>query len=89
MSKHVRTSAKRRDLDLSRLEALPEFLRPDEVFKLFRMGRNAGYEAIATGQIPSIRIGRRIFIPRAAIIAMVEEAAAGRDSAWPGPRRCG
>lgn len=81
MGKQQKRVAKRRGLDLTNLEALPEFLRPDEVFALFRMGRNAGYDAIHDGMIPSIRIGRRIFIPRAAIIAMVEEAAAGRDSA--------
>jgi excisionase family DNA binding protein len=39
----------------------------DEACKILRIGRNAGYEAAKRGQIPTIRIGRRLLVPRAAL----------------------
>lgn len=53
-------------------------LTPTEAAKLLGMGRRAMYEAIRTGQIPSIRFGRRIFIPLAALMRILAEA--GKDS---------
>jgi len=38
-----------------------------EARKLLGLSRGLMYEAIRTGQIPSISIGRRILIPRAAL----------------------
>lgn len=38
------------------------------------LGRNLIYEAIRSKQIPSIRIGRRILIPRAALEKMLARA---------------
>jgi excisionase family DNA binding protein len=46
----------------------------DEAAKLLGVGRNVTYEAVRTGQIPSIRIGRRIIIPRAALLNMLKKA---------------
>jgi excisionase family DNA binding protein len=43
----------------------------DEVAKLLRLSRNAAYEGIARKEIPSIRVGRRILVPRAGIEAML------------------
>lgn len=34
-----------------------------EAADLLRIGRTAAYEAVRTGQLPSLRIGRRILIP--------------------------
>ncbi len=39
-------------------------LTVEEARKLLRLSRGATYEAIRTKQIPSIRIGRRILVPR-------------------------
>lgn len=39
----------------------------EEARKLLGLGRGSMYEAVRIGQIPSIRIGRRILIPRVAI----------------------
>jgi excisionase family DNA binding protein len=39
----------------------------DEAAKLLRVGRKQAYEAVATGEIPSFRIGKRILIPRTAL----------------------
>lgn len=41
--------------------------------------RNAAYAAVKEGQIPSIRIGRRLIIPRAAFERMLQRAEAGTD----------
>ena len=38
-----------------------------EAAKLLGIGRNLTYEAVKRGEIPSIRIGERILIPRAGI----------------------
>ena len=43
-----------------------------EAGKLLGLSRNLTYESIRTGQIPSIRVGRRILIPRAALIRLLE-----------------
>jgi hypothetical protein len=37
----------------------------------FGIGRNAGYEAVKAGQIPSIRIGGRICVPTAPLRKML------------------
>ena len=34
-----------------------------EAAKLLRLGRGSMYEAVRTGRVPSVRIGRRILIP--------------------------
>lgn len=40
----------------------------------FGLGRNASYEAAKRGEIPTIRIGGRIFVPIAALERMLEQA---------------
>jgi excisionase family DNA binding protein len=48
-------------------------LTPTETAKLLRIGRGTAYEQIRLGTIPSIRLGRRILIPKAALMKMLEE----------------
>lgn len=43
-----------------------------ETAKLLRLSRGLAYEAVRLNQIPSIRIGRRILIPRAALTRLLE-----------------
>ena len=38
-------------------------LRPSEAFKILGVGNTAGYAAIKNGEIPSIKINGRIYIP--------------------------
>jgi excisionase family DNA binding protein len=38
-----------------------------EAAEILGIGRNAAYEAVKTGQIPAIKIGKRILVPRAAL----------------------
>ena len=42
------------------------------------LGRSLMYEAIRSKQIPSIRIGRRILIPRVALEGLLEGAKDGK-----------
>jgi len=44
-----------------------------ETAELLRISRNGVYGAVRTGQIPSIKFGRRIIIPYKAIIRILEE----------------
>jgi excisionase family DNA binding protein len=48
----------------------------DEAAKLLGLSRNAAYAAVAAGQLPAIRLGRRIVIPRAAFERLLEQAGA-------------
>jgi excisionase family DNA binding protein len=49
-------------------------LTPTETAELLRIGRGTAYEQIRLGVIPSIRIGRRILVPRVALMKMLETA---------------
>jgi excisionase family DNA binding protein len=52
-------------------------LTPVETAKLLRIGRATVYEQIRLGAIPSIRMGRRILVPRAALMRKLEQAGNG------------
>lgn len=43
--------------------------------KFFGIGKSASYEAARRGQIPTIRIGRRLFVPIAAVENMLADTA--------------
>lgn len=45
----------------------------DEAARLLGIGRATAYEAVRRGELPSLRLGRRIVIPRAALDALVGE----------------
>jgi len=50
----------------------------DEVRKRLKLSRGATYEAIRNGQIPSLRIGRRILVPASSLARLLGgETAAG------------
>lgn len=45
-----------------------------EAGRVLGMGRNAAYEAAKRGDLPTIRIGKLIRVPKAALHAMIESA---------------
>ncbi len=49
------------------LDALPVTLRVEELMPVLGIGRNSAYELVRSGQIRSIRIGRKIRVPRDAV----------------------
>ncbi len=44
-----------------------------ETAKILGIGRSAAYEAARTGQIPTIKIGKRILVPVAALERLLKE----------------
>jgi excisionase family DNA binding protein len=42
-------------------------LKPSEVTQILGLGRSKVYELIASGQMPSIRVGRVIRVPRTSL----------------------
>lgn len=59
--------------DALRLDALPDVLTVVEFARLMRIGRNSAYEAIRRGDVGSVRIGRRVVIPRTAVLALLRD----------------
>lgn len=49
----------------------------DEAAKVLGVGRNQAYEAARNGQLPTIRIGKRILVPRVALAEMLSNAQCG------------
>jgi excisionase family DNA binding protein len=49
-----------------------------EAGAMIGLSRNSAYEAVQRGEIPSIKIGGRIFVPRLAFHQMLESAGADR-----------
>jgi excisionase family DNA binding protein len=42
-------------------------LTVEETAKMLGIGRNSAYEAVARGEIPVIRVGKRLLVPKAAL----------------------
>lgn len=63
------------------LLGLPPTLTVEQAGRICGIGRNAAYEAARTGQLPVIRIGRRLLAPTARLLRLLglaedEEASA-------------
>jgi excisionase family DNA binding protein len=54
--------------------SLPATLTIEECASILRLSRGSAYEAARTGQIPTIRIGRRLLVPRGKLLRMLGEA---------------
>jgi excisionase family DNA binding protein len=44
----------------------------EEAARLLGIGRGTTYEGVRTGEIPSVRIGRRVLVPRHALLALLD-----------------
>jgi len=49
------------------LDDLPLVLRVEDLMPVLDIGRNAAYELVRSGQIRSVRIGRKLRIPKQAV----------------------
>ncbi len=56
-----------------KIEDLPLVLTVEEAAKALKIGRSAMYEAIAKGQVRSIKLGRKLRVPRAALAQLLGE----------------
>ena len=55
-------------------------LTVDETASALGISRNAAYEGVRRGEIPSIRVGRRLLVPRPALERMLEQADEPKDA---------
>lgn len=56
---------------LTEAERLPLTLTVEEAGALLGLGRSSAYRAVARGDIPTIRLGRRLLVPSARLLALV------------------
>lgn len=64
-----------------------EVLHVEEVARMLDISRTSAYEAITRGQLPSIRLGRRLRVPRAALERLLLEGTERTDDASQPSRR--
>ena len=57
---------------MSSFEDLPLVLTARETAKILRCGKSTVYEQIRCHKIDHIRLGRRVLVPRASLIKMLE-----------------
>lgn len=62
------------------LDSLPAVLTVEETGRYLRIGRAAAYAAVRAGDIPAIRLGRSIRVPRAALLALLCESPAAESA---------
>lgn len=53
------------------LQDLPPTLTVEQAAKLLGVGRNQTYEAVARGELPAMRIGRRWVIPTVRLLRLL------------------
>ena len=58
-----------------------------EAARMLGLGRNATYGAIHRGEIPALRFGRRIVVPKDALHQLLENPSMVRQISTPPPRR--
>jgi excisionase family DNA binding protein len=49
-------------------------LTVSEVAQMLGLSRNSAYQGVMKGEIPSVRVGKRILVPRIALEKMLESA---------------
>lgn len=49
------------------LDDLPLVMKVDDLMPILNIGRNLAYELVRCGQIRSIRVGRKIRVPKEAV----------------------
>jgi excisionase family DNA binding protein len=62
-------------------------VRPTEAAEILGLGRSKVYELLASGELPSVRIGKSIRVPLEALRQWVDARTAGSDPPYvPDPR---
>jgi excisionase family DNA binding protein len=69
---------------MERLASLPPMISVEETSKLLGVSRSAGYRAAATGQIPTLRVGRRLLVPTLRLLRMLGALEADLATTEPG-----
>jgi excisionase family DNA binding protein len=61
------------------LENYKDVLEVREVSEVLRLGKNKTYKLIRSGQIPSIKLGAKILVPKKKLLAMLDEVCYNKD----------
>ena len=64
-------------------EDLPLVLTPRETAKILRCGKSTVYEQIRCHKIKHLRLGKRILIPRASLLQMLDLEGGNNDGSRP------
>jgi excisionase family DNA binding protein len=57
--------------DMPRGADLPPLLSVEQASELLGVSRSAGYRAAATGDLPTMRWGRRLYVPSARLLELL------------------
>ena len=57
-----------------RLEDMPDVMTIGEVAAVLRIGRGTAYQMATRKLLPTVALGRRIVVPKRALIALLETA---------------
>ena len=58
-------------MELREIDALT--MSVEEAGKLLGIGRSSAYGAVRRGELPSLKVGRRILVPRSALLRKLED----------------
>jgi len=75
------------DLLPKELQDLPPTLTVEQTARLIRIGRNAAYEAVASGELPAIRIRSRWVVLTVPLLEMLGVTVADQGALAPVERR--
>lgn len=53
---------------------LPEVLTVDETARFLRISRGLAFAAARRGEIPTVRVGRRLLVPRASLLTWLQSS---------------
>ena len=56
---------------MEQLAALPPIISVEDTCRLLGLSRSAGYRAVAAGQIPTVKLGRRLYVPTPRLLALL------------------
>ena len=51
----------------------PRVFSVEQAAQVLAISRSAAYRAVRTGEIPSLRVGRRVVVPRARLLELLGE----------------
>lgn len=60
---------------------LPDVLTVEEAARFLRISRGLGFAAARRGDLPAVRLGRRLLVPRARLLAWLHERKDVNESA--------
>lgn len=71
---------------MSVIESLPPTISVERAGELLGVSRRAAYRAASRGQIPTLRVGRRLLVPTQRLLDLLGMAAAGDETSPVSPR---